>query len=146
MDYTNFLPEYPNIDDPKFQQKILNKKEFNELRLAKSLEKVGKGEFLNVSFSLLTLSEFFGLEPLDLLSAVDLASFTISSLSAFAFSKVANDSLENIEKPSPSFSFIISIMKLPGFLKRAINLTICGISFEIISTINDKNTLVAPKA
>ena len=46
MDYTNFLPEYPNIDDPKFQQKILNKKEFNELRLAKSLEKVGKGEFL----------------------------------------------------------------------------------------------------
>ena len=78
--------------------------------------------------------------------AVDLASLVFWSLIDLAFSKVLNASFENIENPSPSFSFIISIIKEPGFLNKASNLSICGISFETISTTKDRNTLVAPKA
>ena len=96
-----------------------------------------------VSFSLSVVVDV-ALSTLPL--AVDLASFVFWSLIDLAFSKVLNASFENIENPSPSFSFIISIIKLPGFLNKAINLSICGISFETISTTKDKNTLVAPKA
>lgn len=33
MDYADFLPEYPTVEDPVMQQKILNKKEFFDFRL-----------------------------------------------------------------------------------------------------------------
>ena len=78
--------------------------------------------------------------------AVDLASFIFWSLIDLAFSKVSNASFENIENPSPSFSFIISIIKELGFLNKAINLSICGISLENISVSKDIKTFVAPIA
>lgn len=40
MDYEDFLPNYPDVDDPKLQQKILNKKEFFELRLQRLTRQV----------------------------------------------------------------------------------------------------------
>lgn len=46
MEYQNFLPNYPYITDPIFQQKILNKKEFYDLKLNKSIEKIEEGQRL----------------------------------------------------------------------------------------------------
>jgi hypothetical protein len=47
MDYQDFLPMYPEIDAPRFQQQILNKKEFYDLKLTADIENVNKGDFLN---------------------------------------------------------------------------------------------------
>lgn len=47
MNYEDFLPLYPEIDAPRFQQQILNKKEFYELKLSREIESISKGEFLN---------------------------------------------------------------------------------------------------
>lgn len=47
MDIQDFFPSYPDIDDSSFQQDILNKKEFFELRLPRQLEDINKGESLN---------------------------------------------------------------------------------------------------
>jgi hypothetical protein len=47
MNYEDFLPIYPEITTPNFQQQILNKKEFYELKLTKQVESVAQGDFLN---------------------------------------------------------------------------------------------------
>lgn len=44
--YEDFLPIYPDISEHDFQQKIFEKKEFNELALSKNLEEIEKGSFL----------------------------------------------------------------------------------------------------
>ena len=44
--YEDFLLTYPEISDPLLQQKIYNKKEFNELILSKNIEEIEQGEFL----------------------------------------------------------------------------------------------------
>lgn len=46
MNLEDFYPNYPSIDDPELQQKILNKKEFFDLKLKKKLETIEKGESL----------------------------------------------------------------------------------------------------
>lgn len=45
--YEDFLPEYPDINEPMFQQKILNKKEFYDLILSRKMENIFKGDLLN---------------------------------------------------------------------------------------------------
>jgi DNA polymerase III delta prime subunit len=47
MNPEDFLPNYPVVTDPSLQQKILNKKEFFDLKLKQKLEPIDKGEFLN---------------------------------------------------------------------------------------------------
>lgn len=44
--FRDFLPDYPAYDDPLFQQKILDKKEFRDLKLGRDLEKIAAGEKL----------------------------------------------------------------------------------------------------
>lgn len=46
MNLEDFYPNYPSIEDPEIQQKILNKKEFFDLKLKKKLETIEKGEAL----------------------------------------------------------------------------------------------------
>lgn len=47
MNYEDFLPMYPEIDAPRFQQQILNKKEFYDLKLSREVETISEGDFLN---------------------------------------------------------------------------------------------------
>jgi hypothetical protein len=47
MNYEDFLPIYPDLEDPILQQKILNKEEFYQLRLKKDIEIIPKGDLLN---------------------------------------------------------------------------------------------------
>lgn len=39
FNYEEFLPYYPDVDAPEFQQKILNKKEFSDLQLTRELKR-----------------------------------------------------------------------------------------------------------
>lgn len=47
ISYEEFLPYYPDINENFFQQKILNKKEFYDLKLDSEIETISKGDFLN---------------------------------------------------------------------------------------------------
>ena len=45
LDYADFLPFYPSIEDPSFQQQIYNKEEFYQLKLDRVREQISKGEY-----------------------------------------------------------------------------------------------------